>query len=151
MNIMLMFFIISSIILSIQLKKSKMYIANSFYIFSFVILLCIISIGTNNVFINRIIELIISKQKYELIHNGVSNVDYIFSYLFILVVMITLQVYLSFIMIKREKNNNDNKKTERKEYKEKNKQILKQSCNKNKVDNNLSLDRVFIDYGKMIN
>ena len=51
--------------------------------------------------------------------------------------------------MKKEKIYN-NKGLEGKEYK-RIKRVIKQEYNENKIDNNLSLDRVFIDYSKMIN
>ena len=143
-----MFFIISSIILSIQLKKSKMFIANSFYIFSFVILLCIFSFTSNAKFITDIIKLFVSEEDYQLLYSSFTNVDCLFSYLYMLSLITISQMYVSYRIIHKHIKKQISKIT--KVYK-RIKREIKQIYNKYKIDKNHSLDRVFIDYCRMIN
>ena len=150
MSIMIPFFIISTVILSGYLKKRKMFVANKFYLFTFAIILFIFPFISNNRTLITIMKIILSNDNYVFINLALSNVGYIFTYVVIISFVTLLQVCISIILLEKRIRNIKLSNTNNIEYNE-TKEIEEFKETKKETKLNLNLNKVFIDYCRMMN
>ncbi len=149
MNITIILFLITGIIIYICLNKTNMMIASKLYMFSLLTILFIFAFITDIILISNIIKLIVSSYVYDFIHYALNNNSYVLSFIIIISIVTAVQIVISLsiidnkILLFKYKNRNENKFIEYKQ--EKILFVTKES------ENNLSLDKVFINYCRMIN
>ena len=151
MNIIILLFVLSSIVIILCLEKIKMIIAGNLYGLCALIMLLLYSIITDNVFIASISKSLIPSKIYDFIYFGLNNKNYVFSYIAILSFVTVVQVIITIFII--EKKLLSSKRTiviESKisinNYKSKS-YIFKEEVQEKK----LSFNRVYIGLCRMIN
>ncbi len=151
MNIIILLFIISSIIIFICLKKLSMLIAGKIYVLCAYVVLLLYSFITDSIIISNIIKLFIPTHIYDYIYSALNNNDYVFTYIAILSFITIVQVLISYFILQKRILSSDFKLSSERikvEVYSNEKSLLK----KEKVNKkNIHLNKVYIDLCRMMN
>lgn len=152
MNIIILLFLISSIIIVLCLKKLNMIIAGNIYVFCSFIIFLLYSLLNDSLFISSLPKLLMSKEIYNFVYSSLNNRNYVFTYIAILSFITVVQVIIAFILLQKkilsskyvfESKNNSNNNTS---Y-NRNIQIYKEEVE----EKTISLNKVHISLCKMLN
>ena len=151
MNIIILLFVISSIIIFICLKKLSMLIAGKIYVLCAYVVLLLYSFITDSIIISNIIKLFIPTHIYDYIYSALNNNDYVFTYIAILSFITIVQVLISYFILQKRILSSDFKLSSERiifeDYSNK-KTLLKKEKVKEK---NIHLNKVYIDLCRMMN
>ncbi len=151
MNIIILLFVLSSIVIILCLKKIKMIIAGNLYGLCAFIMLLLYSIITDNTFFASISKSLIPSKIYDFIYFGLNNKNYVFSYIAILSFVTVVQVIITIFIIEKKllsrKQNIivENKKNEI-SYK-----IKSYTFKEEVVEKNIKLNKIYIGLCRMMN
>lgn len=152
MNIIILLFLISSIIIVLCLKKLNMIIAGNIYVFSSFIIFLLYSLLNDSLFISSLPKLLMSKEIYNFVYSSLNNRNYVFTYIAILSFITVVQVIIAFILLQKKilsskyvfesKNNSNNNISYNGNI-----QIYKEEVE----EKTISLNKVHISLCKMLN
>lgn len=151
MNIIIILFLISSIIIIKCLKKLNMLVALRIYLISSFIILLLYSIISEEIVISSLSKLIIPNIIYEFLYSGLNNNNYVFAYIAVLSFITVVQIIVSIFIIEKKILSSKYKVTVEIKNDEINygrKLFLHEERAQEK---NIHLNKVYIDLCRMIN
>ena len=151
MNIIIILFIITSIIIAMCLKKLNMIVASNLYLLISIIILLINLYTSDSEVIRSIIKVCMPYSLSDYIYFALNDNNCAFSYLVVLTFITIIQVVISIIIIEKRLLSSKHKESYESTSIEtnNNKKIL---IHKEKVeDNHLSLNKVYKNLCKMLN
>ncbi len=149
MNVLFILYLLSGITISKYLNKKKRFVANTIYLLSYSIVLLLYLFMSDDKIFSFIAKMLTPTNTYYFIKLTLNNIEYIFMYLFYISIVTIIQLFISLYLIckkiedYRYKNANGDITFKYKKY-------IEIFVKKTK-DKYLSVDKVFINYCRIIN